>query len=318
LKLLDAISTIHDQDMLHRDISPDNILINASDTPILIDFGAVREEASKKGRAPSAVLLVKDGYSPQEFYISGSQQTPCSDLYALAATFCHFITGEAPPNSQARLAALASKGPDLYQPLSGRVDNFPTGFLQIIDKAMSVFPQDRIQTAQEWIKGIDEQKSEAMATVCAQEDLEIVNIVTQLIHNAQQETDAPSSVAASDSGSEVKHPPVMPKNVISEFQFEDLSSGPDQQLQEPVQHATEEENWVARCQQKEMLSPKVKKPKSRVAARLVLGAALSFLVWDGHAAKLAEIVEPVVEQMIGFANKSFGSFALAKIEILTA
>ncbi|MDA8747777.1 serine/threonine protein kinase, partial [Litoreibacter sp.] len=121
LKILDAISTVHGQDMLHRDISPDNILVDKHGAPILIDFGAAREEASKKSRALSAVMVVKEGYSPQEFYIAGSQQTPCSDLYALAATFFHLITGRAPPNSQSRLAAIAAHAPDPYKPMVGRV-----------------------------------------------------------------------------------------------------------------------------------------------------------------------------------------------------
>jgi len=71
LKLLDAIGTVHDHDMLHRDISPDNILVDVWGNPVLIDFGAAREQASKKSRAVSQLMVVKDGYSPQEFYISG-------------------------------------------------------------------------------------------------------------------------------------------------------------------------------------------------------------------------------------------------------
>jgi hypothetical protein len=57
---------------------------------------------------------VKDGYSPQEFYIEGSQQGPSSDLYALGATFYHVLTGAPPPNSHARLAAVAANDADPY------------------------------------------------------------------------------------------------------------------------------------------------------------------------------------------------------------
>ena len=68
LELLDAIAHVHGQDLLHRDISPDNILVDRSGRPVLIDFGAAREEASRKSRVLSAVLVVKDGYSPQPSY----------------------------------------------------------------------------------------------------------------------------------------------------------------------------------------------------------------------------------------------------------
>ncbi|MDP3197939.1 serine/threonine-protein kinase [Tabrizicola sp.] len=150
-KLLAAVGFIHDHDMLHRDISPDNVLINKAGEPILIDFGAAREHASKTTRAMSALRVVKDGYSPQEFYIAGSEQGPWSDLYALGATLYHLISGEAPVNGQARLAALAEERPDPYLPLTGRFAGYPAGFLEAIDCAMSALPKQRVQTASDWL-----------------------------------------------------------------------------------------------------------------------------------------------------------------------
>ncbi len=151
-KLLHAIGFIHDHDMLHRDISPDNVLIDKTGKPILIDFGAAREHASKTTRAMSALRVVKDGYSPQEFYIAGSEQGPWSDLYALAATIYHLISGEAPVNGQARLAALAEDRPDPYVPLTGRFPVYPPGFLEAVDRALSTLPKQRVQTATEWLE----------------------------------------------------------------------------------------------------------------------------------------------------------------------
>ncbi|MFM7444995.1 MAG: serine/threonine-protein kinase, partial [Tabrizicola sp.] len=126
-KLIKAVGFIHENDMLHRDISPDNVLIDKKGEPILIDFGAARDKASQTNRAMSALRVVKDGYSPQEFYIAGSEQGPWSDLYALGATLYHLISDEAPINGQARLAALAEDRPDPYVPLTGRFPGFPVG-----------------------------------------------------------------------------------------------------------------------------------------------------------------------------------------------
>ena len=150
-KLLGAVKFIHENSMLHRDISPDNILINKHGEPMLIDFGAAREQSTRRSRALTALRVVKDGYSPQEFYIAGSEQGPWSDLYALAATLYHVITGQAPANGQARLAELAEGRPDSYVPLAGRHAGFPKGFLEAIDKAMKSVPRDRVQTASEWL-----------------------------------------------------------------------------------------------------------------------------------------------------------------------
>ncbi|MEL6513588.1 MAG: protein kinase [Pseudomonadota bacterium] len=164
-KLLDAISFVHDQGMLHRDISPDNILLDANRNPILIDFGAAREQASKKSRVLSALRVVKDGYSPQEFYVQGSEQGPSSDLYALGASFYHIITGEIPPDSQTRLAAIAGGEPDPYDPLEKRIKGYDRRFLSSIDTAMEVLPKDRMQSAQEWLDALDRKRSRPLTRV---------------------------------------------------------------------------------------------------------------------------------------------------------
>ncbi|MDO6590941.1 serine/threonine protein kinase [Loktanella sp. D2R18] len=154
-EVLSAVGFIHEQGILHRDISPDNILINQTFHPVLIDFGAAREEATKQSRVLSALRVVKDGYSPQEFYIAGSEQSPSSDLYALAATFYHLINNDVPPNSQARLAAIASGDTDPYVKLAGRFPDYEDSFLGALDQALAVLPKDRIQSAEDWLQIID-------------------------------------------------------------------------------------------------------------------------------------------------------------------
>ncbi len=156
LKILDAMSYIHAMDMLHRDISPDNILIDDRGQPKIIDFGASKEEVSKASRALSAQLqVVKEGYSPQEFYIEGSEQTPASDLYGIAASIYQCITGEVPPNSNLRLSEVAQGNPDLYRPVAGRYKGYPQNFLEAIDKNMELFPQSRSQSAEDWLAMLD-------------------------------------------------------------------------------------------------------------------------------------------------------------------
>lgn len=160
IKVLDAVDLVHQNDLLHRDISPDNVLLDKWGNPVLIDFGAAREEASRETRAVSAVLVVKDGYSPQEFYFAGGKQGPSSDLYALGATFYHLISGEAPPNSQTRMAEYAANNPDPCEPLAGRFPEYDNDFLRAIDAAMNVLPKDRIQSARQWMELINHQEAQ--------------------------------------------------------------------------------------------------------------------------------------------------------------
>ncbi len=152
--LLDAVAHVHSMGMLHRDISPDNILIDADNAPVLIDFGAARDTARRKSRVLSGLHVVKDGYSPQEFYLAHGDQGPSSDLYSLAATLHHVLTGVPPTFGHLRMAALAERQPDPYVPLVGRVDGFDTAFLEAIDQALSVFPKQRLQSATDWMDAI--------------------------------------------------------------------------------------------------------------------------------------------------------------------
>ena len=175
-KLLEAIGFVHAHDMLHRDISPDNILINSDGEPILIDFGAAREHTSNTKRAMSALRVVKDGYSPQEFYIAGGEQGPWSDLYSFAASLYHVISGAAPINGQSRLAAIADQTDDPYEPLAGRFDGYPGNFLEAIDKAMNVMPNKRMQSAGEWLEMLNQAQGNGKSS-----DAEIPAIVTQLL-----------------------------------------------------------------------------------------------------------------------------------------
>lgn len=185
VKLLDAIDLVHRHDLLHRDISPDNILLDKWGSPALIDFGAAREDASKKTNDVSTMLVVKDGYSPHEFYISGSSQGPCSDLYALGATMYHLISGEAPPNSQTRVAELTNNNDDPYVPLAGRFPQYESSFLEAIDKAVSVPPKDRIQSANEWL-GLIEQESKKVRTVNIPQAKGLTKTLSELIEETNK------------------------------------------------------------------------------------------------------------------------------------
>ncbi|MES2334026.1 MAG: serine/threonine-protein kinase [Pseudomonadota bacterium] len=153
-KMLSAVEFIHQAGILHRDISPDNILVDKTGNPILIDFGAASEQVMRATRVLTGRRVIKEGYSPQEFYLTGAEQGPCSDLYSLGATFYHVISGKAPPESQRRLARVAEGEPDPYQPLAGRFAGYPAGFLEAIDKAVRVMPRDRIQSAGDWLDWI--------------------------------------------------------------------------------------------------------------------------------------------------------------------
>jgi serine/threonine protein kinase len=95
LDLLGVLEYLHERvpPILHRDIKPANIVVRANGSPALVDFGAVRNVFAGPEDGGSTVVGTF-GYMPYEQYMG--QATPSSDLYALAATMLHLLTGRAP------------------------------------------------------------------------------------------------------------------------------------------------------------------------------------------------------------------------------
>ena len=185
-QILEALSYIHGHDILHRDISPDNILIDNDNLPVLIDFGAARESATRVSRVLSKVLTVKDGYSPQEFYLAGSDQAYSSDLYALAATFYHVLSQKAPPSSHSRLAATARQKVDPLEPL-GVVEGYDPQFVNAINKCLSVFPKDRLQSAASWRDMIDHDLRQQRLMEQAEQDTDLEEMVARLVEEFEKD-----------------------------------------------------------------------------------------------------------------------------------
>ncbi|MEO0799056.1 MAG: serine/threonine-protein kinase [Pseudomonadota bacterium] len=142
--LLDALEVLHAADLLHRDIAPDNIIVRKDGSPVLIDFGSARGDVACQSRAVSA--LVKPGYSPYEQYGSdGSVQGPWTDIYALAATLYHIVTGNRPPDSPSRIVS------DAFAPAIETADGtFRREFLSAIDAALHSDISRRPQSVRIW------------------------------------------------------------------------------------------------------------------------------------------------------------------------
>jgi len=138
--LLDALEMMHAENFLHRDIAPDNIIIRADGSPVLLDFGAARRAVAERSRALTGI--VKAGYSPHEQYATdGRMQGPWSDLYALGGTLYRAITGK-PPDE----AALRMVDDRVAAAATATTGNYRPGFLAGIDACLRVRPADRPQS----------------------------------------------------------------------------------------------------------------------------------------------------------------------------
>lgn len=137
LPLLEALIEIHSQGLIHRDISPDNIMVQHNSKLKLMDFGAARDYTESENK--SLTVILKPGYAPPEQYQTHGVQGPWTDIYALCATIYKCLTGITPPDAIARVMDDKFKEPDQ---LDGKLS---PDIKKILWKGMNIFPEERYQ-----------------------------------------------------------------------------------------------------------------------------------------------------------------------------
>lgn len=144
-----ALAHIHERKMNHLDVKPSNILLDAQDNAVLIDFGLSKQYDATGSQTSTTPVGISHGYAPIEQYKQGgiSEFSPATDIYALGATLFKLLTGQTPPDAQMLLE-----------------DNLPAfsateGVTNAIRQAMQVRRADRPQSVAAWLEMFDCQVS---------------------------------------------------------------------------------------------------------------------------------------------------------------
>jgi serine/threonine protein kinase len=191
--LMGALQAMHNEHCMHRDISPDNILIRPNGVPVLLDFGAARRVINNMAQALTVIL--KPGYAPVEQYAQSSthEQGPWTDVYALAAVVYFAITGKAPIPSVARVIS------DTMVPLSKiAAGQYSDSFLAGLDKALSVRPEQRPQSMHELAAALGLEDSENNTAVPA-----LTTLSTPTLGRTAQQTQQTAYTPTQPSASEI-------------------------------------------------------------------------------------------------------------------
>lgn len=145
MPVMHSLKKIHEQGLIHRDISPDNIML-VGDKVKLLDFGAARSVSAAANKSLSVML--KPGYAPEEQYRSKGSQGPWTDVYALCATMYKCITGVTPDDATQRVFSDEVKTPSaLGISISPEIE-------KAIMRGMSVQQKDRYQNIDDLIRGL--------------------------------------------------------------------------------------------------------------------------------------------------------------------
>ena len=137
--LLSVLTYVHAQNVIHRDVKPDNVILRQRDNkPVLIDFGIVKEvlcEGGNEGPARSSIVGTPGYISLEQ---AAGQPVFASDLYSLGATAIFLLTGKNPQS--------------MTDPATGKIRWRPHApelsqeFASVLDKATEPYVQDRYQT----------------------------------------------------------------------------------------------------------------------------------------------------------------------------
>ena len=146
LPAIQAMEQVHQAGLVHRDISPDNLMLTPDGKVKILDLGAAKDLSINSGA--SSMQVAKGGFSPFEQYTQRGSSGPWTDVYAMAATVYYTLTGKLPPVATDRVVedTISWEEPGL-KALSAQA-------LEALQKAMVISAKNRMQSMEELEKGL--------------------------------------------------------------------------------------------------------------------------------------------------------------------
>ena len=150
LPIIQAMGQVHQTGLIHRDLSPDNLMIQPDGRVKILDLGAAKDLNLNTGK--SSMQVAKNGFSPLEQYLQSGSSGSWTDVYSMAATIYYTLTGIIPPSALDRMDNDAISW-DLPQ-----LQGLPVCVLAALKHALAVRPKDRIQTMEDFLKELQGEK----------------------------------------------------------------------------------------------------------------------------------------------------------------
>ena len=140
--VIDDLSEVHKRKIIHRDISPDNLMRRTDGTLILLDLGAALDLSRVSSQ--SEEQIAKKGFSPIEQYTKRSRIGPWTDVYAMCATIVYCVTGKCPPAPLER-----------YNGQETDLSAFSPRFAEVLKHGLAIEPDKRIASMAELLRELN-------------------------------------------------------------------------------------------------------------------------------------------------------------------
>ncbi|MEY8391614.1 FHA domain-containing protein [Lachnospiraceae bacterium] len=149
--ILRALHALHRKNLIHRDISPDNIFFRKDGGAKLIDFGSARSMNTDQ-----MTKILKERFAPYEQFEDYGNQGPWTDIYSLSITIYYALSGVLPPRATDRyIAWKMQRDPfGLVKPIEGFCPDLPSCVARALRKGMAVTVEQRYHTIQEFAQGL--------------------------------------------------------------------------------------------------------------------------------------------------------------------
>lgn len=149
--MMESLMKAHKQGMIHRHISPDNIMIQSDGTVCLLDLGSAKDMSAIQG--PETRPVVKKEFSPLEEYVGGDKSGTWTDVYALCATIYYCITGKLLPDALSRFDHEEVYFPDEWKA------QLSSGQIAALESGLSVRIENRTQGVELLLKQLEDKSA---------------------------------------------------------------------------------------------------------------------------------------------------------------
>ena len=158
--VIQDLEEVHARGIIHRDIKPDNLMLQPNGDPVLLDLGAAKDldKSSQNGGTTSSAMVVSHGFSPLEQYRSNGDIGPWTDVYAMCATIYYCISGKV---LSAPLDRLEEGRPDFHA--------FSPAVAAVLEKGLAIKAENRIRSMGTLLKLLCAAKDGVMPTVDAEQ-----------------------------------------------------------------------------------------------------------------------------------------------------